>query len=118
MLVRRPLIVALAGPNGAGKSTFFDAHLAQSGLHFVNADVLALSLGVNPYLTAELADRLRHELVGLRQSFIFETVFSDPSGDKLAFLKSAEMAGYTFMAAAAAALKLIPPIPLAIQAGH
>jgi len=97
LLTRRPLIVALAGPNGAGKSTFFDAHLAQAGLHFVNADVLALSLGGSPYLAADLADRLRRELVGMRESFIFETVFSDPAGDKLAFLKSAETAGYTVL---------------------
>jgi len=75
LLTRRPLIVALAGPNGAGKSTFFDAHLAQAGLHFVNADVLALSLGGSPYLAADLADRLRRELVGMRESFIFFSLF-------------------------------------------
>jgi predicted ABC-type ATPase len=30
-----------------------------------------------------------------RDSFIFETVFSDPVGDKLEFLKETERAGYT-----------------------
>lgn len=95
LLDRRPIVVALAGPNGAGKSTFFEAHLAKTGLYFVNADVLALSLGMNPYSAAGLADTLRRQLVERRESFIFETVFSDPVGDKLEFLKDPERAGYT-----------------------
>lgn len=95
LLDRRPIVVALAGPNGAGKSTFFEAHLAKTGLYFVNADVLALSLGMNPYAAAGLADTLRRQLAAQRESFIFETVFSDPVGDKLGFLKDAENAGYT-----------------------
>jgi predicted ABC-type ATPase len=97
LLDRRPIAVALAGPNGAGKSTFFDAHLADSGLYFVNADVLALLLGMDPYAAAKKADALRRELVELRESFIFETVFSDPVGDKLEFLKETERAGYTVL---------------------
>ncbi|MGA9671071.1 MAG: zeta toxin family protein [Terracidiphilus sp.] len=95
LLDRGPIVVALAGPNGAGKSTFFEAYLAKTGLHFVNADVLALSLEMDPYAAAGLADTLRHQLVERRESFIFETVFSDPVGDKLEFLKGAERAGYT-----------------------
>jgi predicted ABC-type ATPase len=93
----RPIVVALAGPNGAGKSTFFDSHLARTGLHFINTDVLALSLGIEPYAAAIMADALRRELVELRESFIFETVFSDPVGDKLDFLKETERAGYTVL---------------------
>jgi predicted ABC-type ATPase len=93
----RPIVVALAGPNGAGKSTFFDSHLARTGLHFINTDVLALSLGIEPYAAAIKADALRRELVELRESFIFETVFSDPVGDKLDFLKETERAGYTVL---------------------
>lgn len=93
----RPIVVALAGPNGAGKSTFFDSHLARTGLRFINADVLALSLGIDPYAAAIKADALRRELVELRESFIFETVFSDPVGDKLDFLKETERAGYTVL---------------------
>jgi predicted ABC-type ATPase len=96
-LDRRPIVVALAGPNGAGKSTFFDSHLARTGLRFVNADVLALSLGMDPYAAAKHADALRRELVELRESFIFETVFSDPVGEKLEFLKETERAGYTVL---------------------
>jgi predicted ABC-type ATPase len=95
LLDRRPIVVALAGPNGAGKSTFFEAHLAASGLYFVNADVLALSLGMDPYEAAELADTIRRQLVERRESFIFETVFSDPVGEELRFLKDTERAGYT-----------------------
>jgi predicted ABC-type ATPase len=97
LLDRRPIVVALAGPNGAGKSTFFDAHLADSGLYFVNADVLALLLGMGPYEAAKKADAFRRELVGARESFIFETVLSDPVGDKLKFLRETEKAGYTVL---------------------
>ena len=93
----RPIVVALAGPNGAGKSTFFDANLARTGLLFVNADVLALSLGLDPYDAADLADALRHQLLEQGESFIFETVFSDPVGDKVNFLKDCERAGYTVL---------------------
>jgi len=66
-------------------------------LRFVNADVLALSLGMDPYAAAKKADAIRRKLVQLRESFIFETVFSDPVGDKLTFLKECEKAGYTVL---------------------
>ena len=94
-LDRRPMIVALAGPNGAGKSTFYHAHLRLAGLRFVNADVLARALKINPYEAATVADSLRRELVRQGESFVFETVFSDPVGDKLGFLRDAAAAGYT-----------------------
>lgn len=94
-LDRRPVIVALAGPNGAGKSTFYRAHLEEAGLRFVNADVLSRELRIGPYEAAKVADSLRRELVNQRESFVFETVFSDPAGDRLAFLKDAAAAGYT-----------------------
>ena len=95
ILSRRPIVVALAGPNGAGKSSFYRTYLQHSGLRFVNADVLALELGIDPYKAAQAADDVRRQLVAMRESFIFETVFSDPVGDKLSFLKEAEEAGYT-----------------------
>jgi predicted ABC-type ATPase len=94
-LDRRPIVVALAGPNGAGKSTFFHAHLAPAGLRFINADQLAGVLSLEPYAAARAADTLRRELISERESFVFETVFSDPVRDKLAFLKDAVGAGYT-----------------------
>ena len=94
-LDQRPTIVAIAGPNGAGKTTFYHAHLQPAGLRFVNADVLARQLNMEPYAAARLADSLRRELVRQRESFVFETVFSDPVGEKVAFLKTAAQAGYT-----------------------
>ena len=94
-LNRRPVIVAIAGPNGAGKSTFFHAFLAQSGLRFVNADSLAGELGLDAYLAAALAGQIRQSLFELGESFAFETVFSDPVGEKVAFLEHAAAEGYT-----------------------
>lgn len=94
-LDQRPIIVALAGPSGAGKTTFYHAHLRPAGLRFVNADVLARALELNPYAAADVAAALRRELVKQRESFVFETDFSDLAGDKLAFLKEAAQAGYT-----------------------
>jgi predicted ABC-type ATPase len=93
-LDRRPVIVALAGPNGAGKTTFYHAHLRPAGLRFVNADVLAGELKLNPYAAASVAEVLRRQLVEQRESFVFETVFSDPVGNKLTFLKEAAATGY------------------------
>jgi predicted ABC-type ATPase len=95
MLDQRPLIVALAGPNGAGKTTFYHAFLEPTQLRFVSADVLAEALRLEPYDAAELANALRQQLAAERESFIFETVFSDPVGDKLGFLKAAAEEGYT-----------------------
>lgn len=97
ILTRRPLIIALAGPNGAGKSSFYDSQLADMGFRFVNADVLALATGIDPYEAAVVADQMRRQLVAQKESFVFETVFSDPVGDKLEFLKSAERSGYAML---------------------
>jgi predicted ABC-type ATPase len=93
-LDQRPVIVALAGPNGAGKTTLYYAHLQPAGLRFVNADVLAQGLHIEPYAAARVAASVRQELVKQRESFVFETVFSDPVGEKLAFLKDAAQTGY------------------------
>jgi predicted ABC-type ATPase len=93
-LDRRPIVVAIAGSNGAGKTTFFEAHLKGSGLRFLNADVLAQELDINPYEASCMVAALRSELVQQRESFVFETVFSDPVGDKLAFLKRTALGGY------------------------
>jgi predicted ABC-type ATPase len=92
---RRPVLVALAGPNGAGKTTFFHAHLKPAGLRFVNADVLARELDLDPASAARSAEALRRELVRQRESFVFETVFSDPVGAKLEFIQAAIDQGYT-----------------------
>jgi predicted ABC-type ATPase len=93
-LDKRPVIVAIAGPNGAGKTTFFHSHLREAGLRFINADDIARELGISAYEAAQIASALGRELVRQRESFVFETVFSDPVGEKLRFLVDAATAGY------------------------
>jgi predicted ABC-type ATPase len=66
-------------------------------LRFLNADDLARELEIDAYDAAELANRLRQALVARRESFIFETVLSDPVGDKVRFLSDAAGAGYTIV---------------------
>jgi predicted ABC-type ATPase len=90
----RPVIVAVAGPNGAGKTTFFETFLRPAALRFLNTDVLARELNVTAYAAAGVADSLRQELMVQRESFVFETVFSDAVGAKLSFLKYTAVAGY------------------------
>ena len=94
-LDKRPVIVALAGPNGAGKTTFYHSHLRHAALRFIDPDVLARDLGLDPYVAANLANSLRRDFVKRGESFVFETVFSDPVREKLTFLKEAAKAGYT-----------------------
>jgi predicted ABC-type ATPase len=93
-LDRRPIVMAIAGPNGAGKSTFFEAHLKSSGLRYLNADAIAHELEVSAYEAARMIAALRTELIRQRESYFFETVFSDPAGDKLGFLRQASQTGY------------------------
>ena len=89
-----PRLIFLAGPNGAGKSTFFELFLRESGLPFVNADRIAAALGISDAEAAAAADAARAQLVAERVSFVTETVFSDPVGAKLTFLRGAVAAGY------------------------
>jgi predicted ABC-type ATPase len=93
-LDRRPIVIAIAGPNGAGKTTFYRAQLADLGLRYINADDLARELAIDAYEAANLAASVRAGLIEHRQSFIFETVFSDPAGEKLALLADAAKQGY------------------------
>ena len=90
----RPILIAIAGPNGAGKSTLYQAHLRHTGLSFVNADVIAFEAGLGAYEAAEVAESFRQQRFALRESFIFETVFSDPVAEKVRFLEDAARAGY------------------------
>ena len=95
ILDQRPILVALAGPNGAGKTTFFHSHLKPAGLRFLNADEVARELEVDAYGAARVVRELREELVRQRESFVFETVLSDPVGEKVSFLQAVAQAGYT-----------------------
>jgi len=91
----RPVLVAIAGPNGAGKSTFYSTHIQAAGLRLVNADALGRALSLDPDAAARLAGTLRDQLIEQRESFAFETVFSDPVGDKLGVMQGAVRLGYT-----------------------
>lgn len=93
LLDPRPVIVAIAGSNGAGKTTFFHAHLADSGLRFINADDLAAELELRGYEAADLASSLRASLLEQGESFVFETVLSDPVGAKVSELAEAARRG-------------------------
>jgi len=121
-LERRPILIAIVGPNGAGKSTFFEAHLKSSGLRFLNADVLAKELEIDAYEASRMGAALRTELLKQKESFVFETVFSDPVGDKLAFLKQAVASGYAvvvcFIAIADAATSEQRVAMRVTQGGH
>ncbi|MCY2990112.1 MAG: hypothetical protein NTY19_19895 [Planctomycetota bacterium] len=75
--------------------TFCHSHLKPAALPFLNADVLARELDLEPYAAARLATALRTELMKRRESFVLETVFSDPVGDELTFLKQAVESGRT-----------------------
>lgn len=94
ILDQRPVLVALAGPNGAGKTTFCHTYLKPAGLRVLNGDEVARELDIDAYEAAGLIAELRRELLRQRESFVLETVFSDPAGDKLAFLKAAAHSGY------------------------
>jgi predicted ABC-type ATPase len=88
----RPVLIAIAGPNGAGKSTFYEAHLSHLEFPFVNADVIAKETSLGAY--EAIAEDIRRSRFANRESFIFETVFSDPVGEKLSFLEAAATSGY------------------------
>jgi len=122
LLDRRPLLVAVAGPNGSGKTTFYHSTLKRSGLALVNADNIAHELHMDAYKAARAAAAVRDELVRQRESFVFETVFSDPAGDKLAFLERAADSGYTvalcFIGLASPELSRQRVAQRATQGGH
>jgi predicted ABC-type ATPase len=94
-LDRRPVVIAVAGSNGAGKTTFYRLFLEKLGLRYVNADELARELELDAYEAARLAGEARAAFLREKQSFVFETVFSDPAGEKVAFLADAAAQGYT-----------------------
>lgn len=94
-LDKRPLLFCVAGPNGAGKTTFFHAHVEPAGLRYICADAVARELDIDSYEAARIVTKLRQEMVNQRESFVFETVLSDPVGEKVDFLKKAAQAGFS-----------------------
>ena len=95
-------LVVVAGPNGAGKSTFVDTFLRPTGILIVNPDEVAKGLSPDSpdavaYEAARVADAWRRDLVARGVSFCMETVFSDPQGAKLDFLKECQANGYSVL---------------------
>jgi predicted ABC-type ATPase len=93
------LLLVVAGPNGAGKSTFVETFITPTNILVVNPDEMAKALSPdNPeaiaYEGARVADAWRRDLVARGVSFCMETVFSDPHGAKLDFLKECQAQGY------------------------
>jgi predicted ABC-type ATPase len=98
LLEQSPVQLVLTGSNGSGKSTFFESYLRSSGLPFVNADEIAKKLGLEApegaYEAAQRATQQRIDFENEGVSFVFETVFSDTGGHKLAEFKRAQTVGY------------------------
>jgi len=93
------LIVIVAGPNGAGKSTFVETFLKPTGILVVNPDEVAKGLSPDSpealaYEAARVADAWRRDLAARGVSFCMESVFSDPQGAKVDFLKECRSNGY------------------------
>jgi len=125
--VESPVLIVLAGSNGAGKTTFYELYLERLGLPFINADRIAQILdpsrpGRFAYQAASIADDARRDLVKRRLSFCMETVFSDPVGDKIQFLKDAQADGYTvlgvFVTLSDPALSIARVIQRVARGGH
>ena len=92
--MQHPQLIFLAGSNGAGKSTFYDEHLAHLGYAFLNADIFKNESGVTDREAQGFMDGARQSYLESGQSFVTETVFSDPHGAKLNFLREALDRGY------------------------
>lgn len=87
----------LAGGNGAGKSTFYNLLLSPKGIKFVNADLIARHINIEKpeaaaYAAADLASKVRDDLLTQSVSFCFESVFSHVS--KIDFIAKAKSLGY------------------------
>jgi predicted ABC-type ATPase len=89
-----PLLVMIAGPNGAGKTTFHSVFLASLSLPFLNADNLCRETGMGAYEAAGVIAEIADGMISRGESFITETVFSDPVGEKVERLAAAAVAGF------------------------
>jgi predicted ABC-type ATPase len=93
------ILLVVAGPNGAGKTTFVETFIKPTCLRILNPDDLARALAPEAldsvaYEAAQVADSVRRDLLSRGISFCMETVFSDPQGAKVAFLREARSQGY------------------------
>lgn len=93
-LMSAPLLIMLAGPDGAGKSTFYESHLQTLELRFLNADILARAANMDDYTAADTIAAIRDQRIAAGLSFVTETVFSDPVGEKVRVLVQAARRGF------------------------
>jgi predicted ABC-type ATPase len=108
---KRPLMLVIAGHNGAGKSTCYREHLAdglrQHIQEHIDPDAVERSIRADfncqahgmtnddfSKLAQQESNRLRQQYVANGISFSFETVLSDPVGEKVDFMKKAVDMGY------------------------
>ncbi|MBI4657389.1 MAG: zeta toxin family protein [Verrucomicrobia bacterium] len=95
----QPFLLAFCGPNGAGKSTLRRITLGDRSISFVDPDRIADEVfgqraAEHANDAAQIAEFVRAEHFRARRSFGFETVLSDPAGEKVRFLRQARDAGY------------------------
>lgn len=121
------VLVVVAGPNGAGKTTFVETFLEPLDIRVVNPDAIARALYPDSpetagYEAARAAEAIRTDLMERGISFCTETVFSDATGAKLAFLKEARRRGYVvifiFISLASVALSSARVMQRTAQGGH
>ena len=105
-------MIVIAGHNGAGKTTIYNNKIAPLlgelvDLH-INADEIEKEIACSPegqgrnkkeleQMAADEATRRRRFYLQLEVNFSFETVFSDPEGDKAAFMEKARHLGYNII---------------------
>jgi len=81
MLTAHKTIAIIAGPNGAGKTTFAHAYLEQTGMRFINADLIAKRLSpLAPERVKLSAGRVELKEIAVSmargESFAFETTLA------------------------------------------
>lgn len=104
-----PLLLVIAGHNGAGKSTCYQRYLRDAMAPYLSEhiDPDAIERGIRAEwageplsdeefsrLASQEANILRRMYLDSGRAFSFETVFSDPVGDKVGFLQEAVRRGY------------------------
>lgn len=90
MLNKKPMVLVFAGPNGSGKSTI-TKYIPIIG-KYSNADDVVASTQMDNLTAAEYVDKLRYEMIELKQDFTFETVLS--SERKIKIIEEAKKSGY------------------------